>query len=94
MRLCLQYSGQIAALAGRGEEDAGSMPGKRLRDVLAGLAADGRDPGFGKLLLTAEGGIQPTLLLVVDGEQWVGEKNAYVPDDGATVFLMSPIAGG
>ena len=94
MRVTLRYTGQLAGAAGVAEEVVECAEGAPLVDAVRELAADGRDGLFAKLVLTGAGGFQPTVLVVVDGEQVGGDKDGFCPKDGAAVTLMTPIAGG
>ena len=90
----MRYTGQLAGAAGSPEEEVECSEGEPLLTAIRKLADDGRDPLYGKLVLTGDGGFQPTVLMVVDGEQVSGDKDAFCPADGTAVTLMTPIAGG
>ena len=94
MRVTLRYTGQLAGAAGASEEEVECSEGEPLLNAIRKLAEDGRDPLYGKLVLTSDGGLQPTVLMVVDGEQVSGDKDAFCADNGTVVTLMTPIAGG
>lgn len=94
MRVTLRYTGQLAGAAGVVEEEVEHAEGAPLVEAVKKVAGDGRDALFAKLVLNGEGGFQPTVLVVVDGEQVGGNKDAFCPKDGAAVTLMTPIAGG
>ena len=94
MILNFHYTGQLATAAGRNSESVEAREGERLIDILERLANDGRDALFRSLVLTSDGKIQRTLLLIVDDGQWIGDRDAFTVAEGMEITLMPPMSGG
>ncbi len=94
MILNLHYTGQLATAAGRNTESVEAREGERLVDVLKNLSNDGRDASFRSLVLTSDGKIQRTLLLIVGDEQWIGDRDTFTVKEGMEITLMPPMSGG
>lgn len=90
----VDYSGQLRTAAGRGEATVELAKGTTLRGLLSRLAAD--TPPLGPHLFSDAGGVQPSLLLVVNGAAVPsGEAAKRVTlASGDRVSLMPPVAGG
>ena len=93
MTLTFSYTGQLAAAAGSAEETVEAAEGAVLGPILHDLA-DRHGAGYRDLILDASGRVRPTLLVVLDGVQASGEKEALPLDGVSDVMLMTPIAGG
>lgn len=94
MTVRVEYTGPVRAAAGRHADEVEVDAGTSLGGLAATLAAPG-PPALRPHLLTADGRIQPTLVVVIDGRA--------VPDDArealgigghATVLSLPPVAGG
>ena len=94
MQVTLKYTGQLAGAAGTSEESVECQDGEPLLRAVQKLAGDGRDQLYRQLVLNGEGCFQPTVLMVVEGEQLSGSKDSYIPKAGEAITLMTPIAGG
>lgn len=90
----VDYSGQLRTAAGHGEATVEVAEGTTLRGLLTQLAADA--PSLQSHLFDDEGGVQPSLLLVVNGAAVSsGEAAERVAlASGDSVSLMPPVAGG
>jgi molybdopterin converting factor small subunit len=93
MTLTFSYTGQLAAAAGVMEESLELEAGATLEAALRELG--GRHGGkFHELLFDDEGGRRSTLLVALNDEQVSEDPAAVVLQDGASLMLMTPIAGG
>jgi molybdopterin converting factor small subunit len=90
MRVVVHYLAQIKQAAGIASEAVELAAPCPVQDFIV-LLARRHGGALAKLLLTADGGLQSTVLVFVDDDQ-VG-PNAVLPE-GAVVTLLSPIAGG
>lgn len=92
MTVQLEYTAQLKRAAGTAREEIAVQEPATLSAVLANAAArHGED--FRRLLLTADGGPQPSLLLfVADAQVPAGDDPEIRPGD--VVTIMSPISGG
>ena len=90
----VDYSGQLRTAAGCGEATVEVAEGTSLRGLLNRLVADA--PPLGPHLFSDAGGVQPSLLLVVNGAAVPsGEAAKRVTlARGDRVSLMPPVAGG
>ena len=94
MTVRVEYTGQMRAAAGRHVDEIEVDAGTSLGGLVALLAALGPPP-LRPHLVTSDGRIQPTLVVVVDGRAVPGEaREALVIGDNATVVLLPPVAGG
>ena len=88
------YTGQLANAAGVTDETldlSEDQPGLRpALDVLAERHGD----GWRELVFDDGGRIRSTLLVVIDGVQAGGDKEALSLEGAGAVMLMTPIAGG
>jgi len=94
IRVQVDYSGQLRTAAGRGEATVELAEGTTLRGLLDRLAAD--VPPLGPHLFSEAGGVQPSLLLVVNGAAVPSGEAAerIALASGDSVSLMPPVAGG
>lgn len=93
MKLTMDYTGQLASVAGVAEEQVEVGEGECLLEVLkARLVVHGEK--FGELVFDDKGGIRSTLLVALDGEQATGDKASLSLLGVKVVMLMTPIAGG
>ena len=94
MTVRVDYTGQMRAAAGRHVDEIEVDAGTSLGGLVALLAALG-PPAVRPHLVTSDGRIQPTLVVVVDGRAVPGDaREALVIGDNATVVLLPPVAGG
>lgn len=93
MEITIQYTGQLAGIAGTSEETVTVAGDGRLKSLVDELAErHGRK--YADLVLDGEGRLHPSLLVIVDGEQIDGDRAALDLEGVRTVMLMTPIAGG
>ena len=93
MPLTITYTGQLANAAGLQEEALDIAPGETLRAVVDVLAAR-HGAAFSTLLRDDAGNLRSTVLVVLDGAQATGDKDALPLDNVHDLMLMTPIAGG
>lgn len=93
MEITVQYTGQLAGITGAPEEVIELSPGTPFKEVLTQLSAK-HGPKYSDLILTSSGELRPSTLIIIDGEQQVGDPSGIVLDGVQTVLLMTPIAGG
>ncbi len=93
MQITVQYTGQLANLAGAAQETLQVEEGTRLKPVVDRLA-ERHGPAYADLVLDSDGALRPSLLVVLDGEQAEGDKAQLTLDGVQTLMLMTPIAGG
>lgn len=94
MTFKLHYTGQLVSAAGLFSGSVKARKGERFAGVLEKLAANGRDISSRPLVLTPSGKMQRSLLLVVGGEQWIGDRDTFTPEDGMEITLRPPMSGG
>ena len=95
--ITFQFTGQLAGAAGRSEVVLdGLSEGSSLIEALSRLAEGAADPEmFRALVFRPDGRVRSTLLVVFDGVQAPGDKDAMLLGaDVRNVMLMTPIAGG
>lgn len=94
MRVHVDYTGQLRTAAGCGEMTVELAEGATLCGLLTRLASD--TASLARHLIGDDGGVQPSLLLVVNGAAVGGGDAAadVVLGDGDRVSLMPPVAGG
>lgn len=94
MKLRVQYTAQLRTAAGRPDEEVDLPEGSTLAALLAHLA-ERLDRAAAMHLVSAEGSIRPSLLIVVNdvvtSPDAAGDK---VLQSGDEVLLLPPIAGG
>lgn len=93
MKLMVDYTGQLASVAGVSEESVELGEGETLGSVVKRLAGIHGEK-FAELVFGGEGRIRSTLLVVLDGEQAVGDKESLDLSGVRVLMLMTPIAGG
>ncbi len=92
VEVTVQFTTQLRAALGRSEQRVVIPEGCTLAQLLVQLARESPEP-FANFVRTADGGLQPSLILCVDDEQ-VTAPDQYVLPAGATVTLLSAISGG
>lgn len=93
MKLTVDYTGQLASVAGVSEEVVELSGGETLGTVLKNLA-ESHGERFSELVFDDEGRIRSTLLAALDGEQATGNKDNLDLSGVKELLLMTPIAGG
>lgn len=92
MRVVVHYMAQVKQAAGRTIEEIELEHPCTVRELIARLAGNDREP-LRRLLLDKQGDVQPTLLVFVGDEQ-VSAGQTAVLRDGDVVTVLSPMAGG
>jgi len=92
IRISVRYMAQLKQGAGVTCEEIALSAPCSMRDLLLALA-DRHGTSLRSLLLTADGSLQPTILVFVNDEQ-VSANDGPALKDGDIVTLLSPIAGG
>lgn len=93
MKLTVDYTGQLASVAGVSEEQVELSGGETLGSVMKNLA-ESHGEKFSELVFDDEGRIRSTLLAALDGEQATGDKDNLELSGVRELMLMTPIAGG
>lgn len=93
MKLTIDYTGQLASVAGVSEEVVELSAGETLGTIMKSLAAKHGEK-FSELVFDDEEQIRSTLLVALDGEQAAGNKNGLDLSEVKVLMLMTPIAGG
>ena len=93
MDITFSYTGQLANLAGLSEESLSLDAGTALRSVVQDIAKK-HGASFSDLILDEDGKLRRTLLVIADGEQLDGDREAFQLDSTKNIVLMTPIAGG
>ncbi|NOX98636.1 MAG: MoaD/ThiS family protein [Verrucomicrobia bacterium] len=93
MKLTVDYTGQLASVAGVSEDSVELSGGETLGSVLKNLA-ESHGEKFSELVFDDEGRIRSTLLAALDGEQATGDKDNLELSGVRELMLMTPIAGG
>jgi molybdopterin converting factor small subunit len=94
MRVRVQYTAQLRATVGRGEEELVLAEGSSLADLLSYLASSW-DRAARAHILTDSGQPRLSLLLVVNGlAVAVSDAGRTILHAGDVITLMPPIAGG
>ncbi len=93
MKLTVDYTGQLASVAGVSEDLVELSGGETLGSVLKNLA-ESHGEKFSELVFDDEGRIRSTLLAALDGEQATGNKDNLELSGVRELMLMTPIAGG
>ncbi len=92
MRIVVHYMAQIKRAAGRAVEQIELDRSSTVQELVVRLAQGGEEP-LRRLLLDAQGALQPALLLFVGDEQ-VSAGQPLSLRDGDVVTVLSPMAGG
>ena len=93
MELTIQYTGQLASIVGHSEQ-AVNVPENITCNQLVGMLSQEHGTQFSTMLATDDGELRPSIMIIVGGEQMVGNVNEQTFQDGDTVMIMTPIAGG
>lgn len=93
MEVTVQYTGQLAGIAGVSEERVAMGDNAVLSDLVEHLC-ERHGSAYSDLVVTGEGRLRPSTLVILDGEQAVGDSSQLPLENGQTVLLMTPIAGG
>lgn len=95
MQVTVELTGQIRSAAGRELMPLTLEAGATLGDLIAGLIA-ASPPAVRPHVVTADGRLQPTLVVVIDNQALPsnGQRELVPVSDGATVVLIPPVAGG
>lgn len=93
MEITVQYTGQLANIAGTREEIVEMDGGSTVKHLVAHLAKRHGEQ-YADLVLTAGGEVRPSLLIISGSEQIEGAPEITPLDAGKTIMLMTPIAGG
>lgn len=92
MTVHLEYTAQLKQAAGTSRETLDVPEGETLRGACR-LAAARHGDEFRRLLLTAEGTLQPALLVFHCDQPLLPNADPLL-QDGETITLMPPISGG
>lgn len=92
MTVVLEYTAQLKRAASVGREEVQLPAQATLADAVA-AALQRHDEEFRRLLVTADGGLQPTLLAFHCDRQ-IGPGANPALRDGDTLTFLSPISGG
>lgn len=92
MQITIRYEAQAKRAAGVGSETIDVQTPCRVSDCIR-LVADTHGDTLKPILLNAEGGIQPTLLLF-RGDEQIAKGDETELSDGDTLTIMTPISGG
>ena len=93
MEITVQYTGQLAEITGTREEVIELSPGAVFKSLVSQLS-ERHGKKYSYLILTSSGDLRLSTLIIVDGEQQLGDSSEMVLDESRTVMLMTPIAGG
>lgn len=93
MEITVQYTGQLAGIAGVTEERAEVADDALVPDLVRTLC-ERHGSAFGDLVTQSDGQIRPSTLVILDGEQSLGDVSRLSLAGVKTVLLMTPIAGG
>jgi molybdopterin converting factor small subunit len=93
VEITVQYTGQLAGLAGVSEELVVLGAGVVMRDLVAQLC-ERHGASFAGLVMTDGGDLRSALLVIIDGEHTLGDSSQRPLDGIQTILLMTPIAGG
>lgn len=92
IRVC--YLAQARKVAGRSEDSVPWRDGLTLGGALDDLA-DARGDALRQFLFRPDGRLQPTLLMTINDQPVPrGSATALMLNDGDTVTLIPPVAGG
>ena len=94
MRLLVQYTAQLRAALERAEEEIELSDRSSVADLLARIASRWSAEAT-RHVLTPAGGLQPSLVVVLNSEVVpTGEAHSVLVNSGDVVTLLPPIAGG
>ncbi|MCH1409507.1 MAG: hypothetical protein ABF384_07815 [Verrucomicrobiales bacterium] len=93
-KITLQYTGQLANVAGRSGEMVEVEEGTPLGELVAKVAGE-HGTKFSDLVIDKQSGkLHRSLMVVFEGEQADGDLDSLSLDEVENVMLMTPIAGG
>ena len=93
-KITLQYTGQLANVAGRSGEVVEVEEGTPLGELVAKVAGE-HGTKFSDLVIDKQSGkLHRSLMVVFEGEQAEGDLDSLSLDEVENVMLMTPIAGG
>ena len=92
MKVTIQCFAQLARAAGASEHVQELGEGATAQDALRVFAESATEEARA-LLFTEDGELQPTILLFLDDEPILWSEAA-TANDGASLFVATPIAGG
>ncbi len=92
MQVTVKYMAQLKQAAGTGTQTVEVGPGCTVQALLRELANQ-RPEAFRRIVLDAQGHLQPCLLFFVQEEQVRPEEPRQL-QDGDMVTLLAPMAGG
>lgn len=92
MKITLGYFGQLHTVCGMPGEDLDVAEGTSLCTLLQERATHFGD-GFTRIVLDEEGGLRPSILIVLD-EAMVDKESDVILSDGQEIRLFTAIAGG
>ncbi len=92
MKITLEYSTQIQQKAGKPAPTLELEAPCTIQELVKEIAA-GAGPDLQAFLFDTEGNLQPTILLSINDEQ-VSWETPVMLQDGDSIGLLSPIAGG
>ena len=93
MNLSIQYTGQLANVAGASGEALTLEDGAKLKELVENLAKK-NGPKFEDLVMDESGKLRPSLMVIFDGVQADGDLETIGLEGVSRVMLMTPIAGG
>ena len=93
MEITVQYTGQLAGIAGVPEEQVALDDGAVMRDMVAQLC-ERHGAAFSDLVMTDAGDLRSSVLVIIDGEHTLGDSSQLSLESVRTILLMTPIAGG
>lgn len=92
MTVQIEFTAQLRRILGESRLPVPCHEPVALSRLLA-MAVSDRPPEVRRLLLTDDGGIQPTLL-IFRGDEQIPSGSDPVLHAGETIMVMSPISGG
>ena len=92
MNIHFNYMAQLATITGKRSETISIEHKASLLKILH-ISSKQYDDRFRQIVFNDEMEIHPSLFVAVDGIQVERYENPYI-EDGQTVLMMSPIAGG
>jgi len=93
VEITVQYTGQLASIAGVAEEQVAFEAGARMRDLVSQLC-ERHGATYANLVMTKAGDLRSSLLVILDGEHTLGDSSQLPLANLRTILLMTPIAGG
>lgn len=93
MEITIQYTGQLAGIAGVSEEQVDLGSDAVMRDLVAQLC-ERHGAAYANLVMTESGDLRSSVLVILDGEHTLGDSSQLPLAGVRTILLMTPIAGG